>query len=569
MNGSVSTEQFEKMIPTSVIEPDEIQPRFPSTLLLHWGVQKPGNTEVATMGRIRGHRDKLKVELASVRHKTLENALIHETRRQFALCEAECEVVVRRALNFLRYWNDQQGIRICNQVVIPLPGQPNETRKSDLQVLPRPISLTPVAHDDLDIWQEFGASPMQTARVIRLVEQADRNNATMMARELARLVSLSRQTIGRRLKVWWKQGFRLPIQGSKPSWQGQRTRLAEVFRAHLLGRSCAQTRDQLLLSPGQWQHLFWCARSVAGDLIDGYPSERIGNALGLGAHEIESVQTVLRQADGDCTMAQNLQQMLQRKPKHPLENETSFAREQFESLLIREHSFSPCKAELYVNMVEDKAAASALDIDDHQIVYHAIAADEPGGKQLSQCRLVPVRLSYVDDEDYVGAGRSTEVKSNKLIRFATQAKAQGGLLTLPDLAFLLGIASQTVGRLLASIDVYVPTRGRECDLGPGVSHKTKIVKLYVAGYTEVEIARRTQHTLDSVATYLRDFTTVVVLKDRGLPPAHIRKVTGRSKKLTNAYLDLYEEVNTAENQWKLNLMRRGFEARQEKKRSGA
>jgi len=503
-----------------------------------------------------------------VRQKTLEQALLQETRERYGVCEAEAGVVVQRGLEYLRSCGQETGLRAANQVVLELPGRQNETGKQALSSGTRKVAVTPVGADDLDVWEEFGARAMQTARLLRVVEEADRSGCTVPLAELARLVPLSRQAVSRRLAELWRAGYRLPVQGSRTSCGGSRSRLGEVLASHLQGRVPTEARKTLALSPGGWEKLLWNARSAVAGLLDGEEPEAIAARLQLSSQEVESLRKVLRRVDGSPARKERLTALLARggERKPGPWNGSSLSRLRFESLLIREHSFSRARALLYADMVEAKAVPEVANAKPTELVYYALAADEPGGKELAACRRVAVALPYVLPEDYASAGKSTDIKRDKVVRFAVAAKAQGGLLTLPDLAYLVGLAPQTVGRLIDSADVYVPTRGRECDLGPGLSHKTRIVQLYVEGYTEVEVSRRTHHSLDAVAAYLRDFTIMMVLSDRGLPAAHIRKVSGRSRRLVDAYLELYRSVDTPENQWKLNLMRRGFEARVEKKR---
>lgn len=53
--------------------------------------------------------------------------------------------------------------------------------------------------------------------------------------------------------------------------------------------------------------------------------------------------------------------------------------------------------------------------------------------------------------------------------------------------------------------VVLPIRGRVTDMGPTLSHAEKIIRLYMDGYTETEIVRRTGHSYESIERYLIDF----------------------------------------------------------------
>ncbi|GAI83551.1 unnamed protein product, partial [marine sediment metagenome] len=78
-------------------------------------------------------------------------------------------------------------------------------------------------------------------------------------------------------------------------------------------------------------------------------------------------------------------------------------------------------------------------------IYWAVAAREPAGKPLDVCTLVPVKLSFIDQGDVPDPKQDhdfncvSNMKFNKAVRYATQAKYCGGYLTYSDLGYLLGI----------------------------------------------------------------------------------------------------------------------------------
>jgi hypothetical protein len=86
------------------------------------------------------------------------------------------------------------------------------------------------------------------------------------------------------------------------------------------------------------------------------------------------------------------------------------------------------------------------------------------------------------------------------------------------------------------------------DIGPGVSHKTKIIEMYIEGYDFLDIKRRTRHSSESITRYLKDFARIVVLQERGHTPREIRIITDHSERLVREYLDLYEQFNCEEYQ---------------------
>jgi len=155
--------------------------------------------------------------------------------------------------------------------------------------------------------------------------------------------------------------------------------------------------------------------------------------------------------------------------------------------------------------------------------------------------------------------RVAELKFARLLRWATAARAQGALLTLPDLAVLAGISVDAIRRqLTAHPEVVVPTRGRVKDLGRGMTHKTEIVQQYLQLHTETEICERTGHSDASVEAYLREFARIVTLADQGLNQVMIRRVTGRSMALVAAYLELYRRYDTSDYHFRLAQLRNVF-----------
>ena len=202
------------------------------------------------------------------------------------------------------------------------------------------------------------------------------------------------------------------------------------------------------------------------------------------------------------------------------------------------------------------------------IVYQAVSDREPAGKKLSDCELKAVVLDYVTREDWEMANRDNAeaLKWARLLRLATQARSQGATLNQPDLALLLGLSTKTVQSLLKEHPgVVVPTRGIVADMGPALSHADKILRLYMDGYTETEIVRRTGHSYESIENYLLDFARVTYLLERGLPVPAIRKVMGCSRRLVEKYVNLYREFSGPDYAFMMAKVRRLAEAHPVKK----
>jgi hypothetical protein len=137
------------------------------------------------------------------------------------------------------------------------------------------------------------------------------------------------------------------------------------------------------------------------------------------------------------------------------------------------------------------------------------------------------------------------MRQQRLARLARQAQVQGGLLTVEDLAYLTCSSTATVKRDLAecrAAGVAVPTRGQIRDIGPGISHKSQVVQLYLWGLQFTEIERRTRHSEDSIRRYLADFRQIAALYARGASIPEIRAATGRSASVIAEYIGIYERA---------------------------
>lgn len=238
----------------------------------------------------------------------------------------------------------------------------------------------------------------------------------------------------------------------------------------------------------------------------------------------------------------------------------------FKNKLMVDFALSPVKARALREIAEEMLIALSDSWPDGDVVYWAVASTEPAGKSLEACRLVPVSLTLIDPEDVPppevdrDLNRLSNIKFQKVLRYATQAKYAGGYLTYADLSHLLGIHPEAISRLVRSNPtMVVPLREAERDIGRGVTHRKKIIQLYLEMHTETEIVARTGHSYDAIENYIKEFAAVLVLSERGLTASLIRRVTGRSVKLINTYLELIQEYSGPEYAFRLHHLHKVFE----------
>ena len=135
------------------------------------------------------------------------------------------------------------------------------------------------------------------------------------------------------------------------------------------------------------------------------------------------------------------------------------------------------------------------------------------------------------------------LQKHKILRMGGEVLDQDGLLTQEDLAVLLCSSRRTIRRDIKELKqqgIDVPTRGTLQDIGPGVTHKSKIVKMWLDGYEYTDIERKTGHSGFSVQRYLSGFSKSVRFYSRGYSLPEIRELTDMSERLVKEYLDLYE-----------------------------
>jgi len=273
--------------------------------------------------------------------------------------------------------------------------------------------------------------------------------------------------------------------------------------------------------------------------------------------EIDSWVELIRQAPEP-----KLRRLMERAPASSTPHATC---DEFFRALAADFALAPVKVRALREYVDELKERLDAPREDNEVVYWAVASTEPAGKPLSACHLVPVKLGLTCPGDLVGEppNRVSGMKFAKILRYATQAKYQGGYLTYADLSYLLGIHTEAISRLAkANSKLVVPLRGQECDIGRGITHKKKIVELYLQLYTESEIVARTGHSYESIEAYIKEFAAVLVMSEKGMSPTLIRRVLGKSLKLVKAYLDLVREYSTPEHAFRLAHMRQLFLAHQ-------
>ena len=215
----------------------------------------------------------------------------------------------------------------------------------------------------------------------------------------------------------------------------------------------------------------------------------------------------------------------------------------FRLRLINGFNFAPIIADAIVDLSKDFFQNDDSGVCNGQILYLAISDEEGPGKSILDSNHVEVILTLDAPEDidvYEKFGLSA-YRQHILLRITQEARDQNALLTIKDLVKLLKSSYITIKRDLKCFrdrGFYVPLRGIIKDIGPS-SHKSKIVELYVKGYTSTEIQRSTRHSLQSIERYIKDFSRVSILTQREESIDNIRLIVGISERLVKEYQELF------------------------------
>lgn len=154
-----------------------------------------------------------------------------------------------------------------------------------------------------------------------------------------------------------------------------------------------------------------------------------------------------------------------------------------------------------------------------------------------------------------GKHAGTWARERSIRRLARLVKAgldnPGGrqLLSLADLALLLNRSIGTVSRYVRDhferTDELLPIKGYVLDQGSRPTHKGHILRLYEQGMAPPDVARATNHSLEAVDRYIKDYERVKVLLDKGLTVQEISHAIDRGERTVIEYRDIVLEFHSA------------------------
>ncbi len=191
-----------------------------------------------------------------------------------------------------------------------------------------------------------------------------------------------------------------------------------------------------------------------------------------------------------------------------------------------------------------------------KVTLIAVSADEPAGKPVVDCEKQNVCLTIhrgLEDDRILQEQGPSGFRQARISEICQEALSQGALLTREDLAFrVFFVSPRTISRDLSilrqtSPDVMIPLRSTVHDIGPVLTHRTKIVRLALEGKTMTQICQIMRHTPAAVNNYLSTFVRCVQLARKDMQVGQIAFLLRRGKALVQKYLDLLAECEADKN----------------------
>jgi DNA-binding CsgD family transcriptional regulator len=225
--------------------------------------------------------------------------------------------------------------------------------------------------------------------------------------------------------------------------------------------------------------------------------------------------------------------------------------QQMQNVAVHGAGLSPWEAKVLIEAIEevyfaDPAMRTAAE---GQLKYSCVAASEPPGKKIEECRMVMVLLTLFDTKDQGGLEydkkqASITLRQRRLTRITDEAREQGGLLSQEDMAEILMCDVRTIRRDIQAMrkrDIIVATRGQVRDIGPGVTHRGIAVRLWLEGKEPVEIARHINHSIAAVENYIEKFKRVAYLRGKNFDDYQSALTIGISVAAVKTFVELYKQ----------------------------
>ena len=150
--------------------------------------------------------------------------------------------------------------------------------------------------------------------------------------------------------------------------------------------------------------------------------------------------------------------------------------------------------------------------------------------------------SYKDKDGNVNYQKQQDRDIEVMARLYKSAAMQGAWLSGAEISVLLNRSLGTITRYMKKYhethDDILPSKGIMLDQGSKPTHKAAIINLYEQGYPEVDIARLTNHTIESTSRYIKTYKNIKLLLQKGFNLMEMVRITGLGRSTIIQYRDL-------------------------------
>lgn len=178
-----------------------------------------------------------------------------------------------------------------------------------------------------------------------------------------------------------------------------------------------------------------------------------------------------------------------------------------------------------------------------------VEVGQSAGKSIRDAKKREVLVTLdggIEDVDYERQHGRRALRGVRLLRIIEEGIDQGVVFSEEDLGRVVGVSVRTVKRdvhELRQAGCEVQTRGYYEGIGRAISHKARIVELYLQGKTYAEIENRMRHTMQSIKRYVEMFGRVVyAIRRKKLSASERSYVLGISEPLLEEYEKLYRQA---------------------------
>ncbi len=224
----------------------------------------------------------------------------------------------------------------------------------------------------------------------------------------------------------------------------------------------------------------------------------------------------------------------------------------FVNSLRREFELSPAESHGILDLAKQCLFGRSPQVVG-KIKYICASQHAKHGKSLSEQEMIEVELTLdngVEDLNVLRESGPKALRQLKVLRLTEETWDQNGSLTQEDIARLLQTTSRTIRQDIRELQAdgnFVHTRGTDHDIGRSLSHKSRIIELYLAGDTYDSIIRKSRHSAFSIRRYVMSFGRLLLLLNHGMTDVkELSRLLGQSERLTAEYLEIFEHHKTGD-----------------------